>query len=70
MGLIDGLLSRNIMNEKIIKISDNLIIFKNEMFTGTVISDKQKNTYTILLYKISVFVLNIVYYQFIIIYYV
>ena len=46
-----------IINDVIKNISENLIMLKNEIFSGTVSRDKQKNTYTILLIDLSILIL-------------
>ena len=47
MDFNEGLLMVYIINDVIKNISENLIMLKNETFTGMVSMDKQKNKYTI-----------------------
>ena len=49
MDFIEGLVVTYKMKDVAIKISGNLIMPKNEILTGTVRTDKQKDKYTILL---------------------
>jgi len=48
MYFIEGLHKKYTINDVMINISGNLIILKNEIFIGTVSTDKQKSKYTIL----------------------
>ena len=61
MDLIKGLLMVYIINDVINNISENLIMLKNEIFTGMVNMDKQKIKYTIFLIELSLIILDIVY---------
>ena len=61
MDFIEGLLMVYIINDVIKNISENLIILKNETFTGMVIMDKQKNKYTIFLIFLSLIILDMVF---------
>ena len=61
MDFIEGLLMVYIINDVIKNISENLIILKNETFTGIVSMDKQKNKYTMFLIVLSLFILNMVF---------
>ena len=59
--LIEGLLIVYIINDVIKNISENLIMLKNETFTGMVSMDKQNNKYTIFLIVLSLFILDMVF---------
>ena len=48
MYFIEGLHKKYTINDVMINISGNLIILKNEIFIGTVSTDKHKSKYTIL----------------------
>ena len=61
LDFIEGLLMVYIINDVIKNISENLIILKNETFTGMVIMDKQKNKYTIFLIFLSLIILDMVF---------
>jgi hypothetical protein len=61
MYFIEGLHKKNIINDVMIKISDNLIMLKNEIFIGTVSTDKQKSKYTILGIFLSLLTVDMVY---------
>ena len=61
LDFIEGLLMVYIINDVIKNISENLIMLKNETFTGMVSMDKQKNKYTIFLIVLSLFILDIVF---------
>ena len=63
LDFIEGLLVTYIMKDVVIKISDNLIMPKNSIFTGTVRTDKQKSKYTILLIVLSLLILFMVYFR-------
>ena len=63
MDFIEGLVVMYIMKDVVIKISDNLIMLKSAMFTGTVSNDIQKNKYAIPLIVISLLLLGMVYYK-------
>ena len=58
---IEGLLIVYIINDVKINISENLIMLKNETFTGMVNMDKQKNKYTIFLIVLSLIILDMVF---------
>ena len=51
----------NIINDVINNISENLIMLKNETFTGMVNMDKQKNKYTSFFIVLSLIILDMVY---------
>jgi len=57
----EGLLMVYIINDVIKNISENLIMLKNETFTGMVSMDKQNNKYTIFLIVLSLFILDMVF---------
>ena len=59
--LIEGLLMVYIINDVIKNISENLIMLKNETFTGIVSMDKQKNKYTNFLIVLSLLILDMVF---------
>ena len=59
--LIEGLLMVYINNDVIKNISENLIMLKNETFTGMVSMDKQNNKYTMFLIILSLFILDMVF---------
>ena len=59
--LIEGLLIVYIINDVIKNISENLIMLKNETFTGIVSMDKQKNKYTNFLIVLSLLILDMVF---------
>ena len=61
MFFIEGLHKKNTINDVMIKISDNLIMLKNEIFTGTVSTDKQKSKYTILGIFLSLLTVDMVF---------
>ena len=61
MDFIEGLLMVYIINDVIKNISENLIMLKNETFTGMVSMDKPKKIYTIFLIVLSLFILDIVF---------
>ena len=61
MDFIKGLLMLYIINDVINNISENLIMLKNEIFTGMVNMDKLKNKYTIFLIVLSLIILDMVY---------
>ena len=61
MDLIKGLLMVYIINDVIKNISENLIMLKNETFTGIVSMDKQKNKYTNFLIVLSLLILDMVF---------
>ena len=61
MYCIEGLHKKYTINDVMIKISDNLIMLKNEIFTGTVSTDKQKSKYTILGIFLSLLTVDMVY---------
>jgi len=61
MDFIKGLLMLYIINDVINNISENLIMLKNEIFTGMVNIDKLKNKYTIFLIVLSLIILDMVY---------
>ena len=50
-----------IINDVIKNISENLIMLKNETFTGIVSMDKQKNKYTNFLIVLSLLILDMVF---------
>ena len=58
MDFIEGLLMVYIINDVINNISENLIMLKNETFTGMVSMDKQKNKYTMFLIVLSLFIID------------
>ena len=58
---IEGLLMVYIINDVINNISENLIMLKNETFTGIVSMDKQKNKYTNFLIVLSLLILDMVF---------
>ena len=58
---IEGLLIVYIINDVIKNISENLIMLKNETFTGMVNKDKQKNKYTMFLIVLSLLILDMVF---------
>ena len=60
MYFTEGLHKKNTINDVMIKISDNLIMLKNEIFTGTVSTDKQKTKYTILGILLSLVIVGMV----------
>ena len=59
--LIEGLLMVYIINDVIKNISENLIMLKNETFTGMVSMDKQNNKYTMFLIVLSLLILDMVF---------
>ena len=61
LDFIEGLLMVYIINDVIKNISENLIMLKNETFTGMVSMDKQNNKYTIFLIVLSLFILDMVF---------
>ena len=61
MYFIEGLHKKYIINDVMIKISGNLIILKNEIFIGTVSTDKQKSKYTILGIFLSLLTVDMAY---------
>ena len=61
MDFIEGLLMVYIINDVINNISENLIMLKNETFTGMVSMDKQKNTYIIFIIVLSLLILDMVF---------
>ena len=61
MDFIEGLLMVYIINDVIKNISENLIMLKNETFTGMVSMDKQKNKYTNFLIVLSLLILDMVF---------
>ena len=61
MDFNEGLLMVYIINDVIKNISENLIMLKNETFTGMVSMDKQKNKYTMFLIVLSLFILDMVF---------
>ena len=61
MDLIKGLLMVYIINDVIKNISENLIMLKNETFTGIVSMDKQRNKYTNFLIVLSLLILDMVF---------
>ena len=61
LDFIEGLLMVYIINDVIKNISENLIMLKNETFTGMVNMDKQKNKYTIFLIVLSLIILDMVF---------
>jgi hypothetical protein len=61
MDFIEGLLIVYIINDVIKNISENLIMLKNETFTGIVSMDKQKNKYTNFLIVLSLLILDMVF---------
>ena len=58
---IERLLTVYIINDIINNISENLIILKNETFTGIVSMDKQRNKYTNFLIVLSLLILDMVF---------
>ena len=58
---IEGLFMVYIITDVIKNISENLIMFKNETFTGMVSMDKQKNKYITFLIVLSLLILDIVF---------
>ena len=58
---IEGLLMVYIINDVIKNISENLIMLKNETFTGMVSMDKQNNKYTMFLIVLSLLILDMVF---------
>ena len=58
---IEGLLMVYIINDVIKNISENLIMLKNETFTGMVSMDMQKNKYTMFLIVLSLLILDMVF---------
>ena len=61
MDFNEGLLMVYIINDVKKNISENLIMLKNETFTGMVNMDKQKNKYTSFLIVLSLIILDMVY---------
>ena len=61
LDFIEGLLMVYIINDVIKNISENLIMLKNETFTGMVSMDKQKNKYTMFLIVLSLLILDMVF---------
>ena len=61
MDFIKGLLMVYIINDVIKNISENLIMLKNETFTGIVSMDKQRNKYTNFLIVLSLLILDMVF---------
>ena len=61
LDFIKGLLMVYIINDVIKNISENLIMLKNETFTGMVSMDKQKNKYTMFLIVLSLLILDMVF---------
>ena len=61
LDFIEGLLMVYIINDVIKNISENLIMLKNETFTGIVSMDKQKNKYTNFLIVLSLLILDMVF---------
>ena len=61
LDFIEGLLMVYIINDVIKNISENLIMLKNETFTGMVSMDKQKNTYIIFIIVLSLLILDMVF---------
>ena len=61
MDFNEGLLMVYIINDIIKNISENLIMLKNETFTGMVSMDKQKNKYTMFLIVLSLLILDMVF---------
>ena len=61
LDFIEGLLRVYIINDVIKNISENLIMLKNETFTGMVSMDKQKNKYTMFLIVLSLLILDMVF---------
>ena len=61
MDLIKGLLMVYIINDVIKNISENLIMLKNETFTGMVSMDKHKNKYINFLIVLSLLILDMVF---------
>ena len=61
MDFIERLLMVYIINDVIKNISENLIMLKNETFTGMVSMDKQKNTYIIFIIVLSLLILDMVF---------
>ena len=58
---IERLLTVYIINDIINNISENLIMLKNETFTGIVSMDKQRNKYTNFLIVLSLLILDMVF---------
>ena len=58
---MERLLMVYIINDVINNISENLIMLKNETFTGIVSMDKQKNKYTNFLIVLSLLILDMVF---------
>ena len=58
---MEKLLPVNIINDVIKNISENLIMLKNETFTGIVSMDKQRNKYTNFLIVLSLLILDMVF---------
>ena len=61
MDFIEGLLIVYIINDVIKNISENLIMLKNEILTGMVSMDMQKNKNTNFLFFLYLIILDIVY---------
>ena len=61
MDFIKGLFMVYIISDVIKNISENLIMLKNETFTGKVSMDKQKNKYTMFLIVLSLLILDMVF---------
>ena len=61
LDFIKGLLMVYIINDVIKNISENLIMLKNETFTGMVSMDKQNNKYTMFLIVLSLIILDMVF---------
>jgi len=58
---MERLLTVYIINDVINNISENLIMLKNETFTGIVSMDKQRNKYTNFLIALSLLILDMVF---------
>ena len=58
---MERLLTVYIINDIINNISENLIMLKNETFTGIVSMDKQRNKYTNFLIVLSLLILDMVF---------
>jgi hypothetical protein len=58
---MERLLPVYIINDVINNISENLIMLKNETFTGIVSMDKQRNKYTNFLIVLSLLILDMVF---------
>ena len=58
---MERLLMVYIINDVINNISENLIMLKNETFTGIVSMDKQRNKYTNFLIVLSLLILDMVF---------